>query len=177
MVFARTKIMIHEYCMPEKPVELVLNYSGPNPQLVISKYIELLKLVFKVSDSDIQEKIFNWERGEKEERFDIEFEVRKDMDKNTHIWVQGGVRGVVRPSEKYGKEGNARVRIRGAVRVEYPQDTFWQRSLIYEFFRVLYHKYIYADRFEKYMEECREMMRLFIDEMKAYLNLLRKTGL
>ena len=59
MVFARSKILIHDYCLEEKPVALTLSYNGPNPQVVIKKYVELLKLVFKVSDSEIQEKTFN----------------------------------------------------------------------------------------------------------------------
>jgi hypothetical protein len=177
MVFARAKIMIHDYCLEEKPVALTLNYTGPNPQLAIKKYVELLKLVFRVSDSEIQEKIFNWDRSGKEEKFYIEFEVRKDLDKITYIFVQGILDGSIRPSEEFGKEGHVRIRIRGAIRAEYPQDTFWQKSIVYEFFRVLYHKLIYVGLWEKYMADCREMLKLFIDEMKAYLNLLRKTGM
>jgi len=176
MVFARSKIMIHEYCIEEKPVFLVLNYTGPNPQLAVKKYVELLKLVFNVTDSQIQEKIFNWDRSGKEENFFIEFELRKDLDKNTYLFIQGQLDGTVRPSEEFGKEGRLRVRIRGAVRTEYPQDTFWQRSIIYEFFRILYHKIIYIGLWEKYLEDCREALQLFINEMKAYLNLLGKTG-
>jgi len=176
MVFARSKIMIHDYCLEEKPVVLTLNYTGPNPQLAVKKYIELLKLAFKVKDSDIQEKFFDWDRSGKEERFDIEFELRKDLDKITYIFVQGGLDGVIRPSEEFGKEGRVRVRIRGAIRAEYPQDTFWQKSIVYEFFRVMYHKLIFVGIWEKYMEDCREMLKLFVDEMKAYLNLLQKSG-
>ncbi len=177
MVFARSKIMIQDYCLEERPPKIVFNYSGPNPQLAVKKYIELLKVVFNVSDSEIQEKIFNWDRSGKEETFYIEFEVRKDYDKTTYLFIQGRIKGAIRPSEEFGKEGNIRIQIRGAVRAEYPQDTFWQRSIAYEFFRVLYHKIIYAGRWEKYMGDCRDMLRLFIDEMKSYFNLLRKAGM
>lgn len=177
MVYARSKIMIHEYCFEPHPVKLILNYSGPNPQLAVKKYIELLKVVFNVRDSEIQEKVFNWDRSGKEEKFYIEFELRKDFDKNSFLFIQGILDGTVVPSEEFGREGNIRVQIRGAVRAEYPQDTFWQRSIVYEFFRVLHHKLIYVDRWENYMADCREKMRLFIDEMKAYFNLLRKTGM
>jgi hypothetical protein len=176
MVFARSKIVIHDYCMEEKPVALTINYTGPNPQLAVKKYIDLLKLVFKVTDSEVQEKFFNWDRHGREERFDIEFELRKDLDKITYIFVQGRLNGVIKPSEEFGKEGRVSVSIRGAIRAEYPQDTFWQRSIVYEFFRVLYHKLIFVDVWEKYMEDCREMLTLFINEMKSYLNLLRQSG-
>lgn len=174
MVFARTKILIHDWCFEERPVELTLNYTGPNPQLAVKKYIELLKLVFKVRDSEIQEKFFNWDRSGREEKFDIEYEVRKDLDKNTYMFIQGALDGTVRPSEEFGKEGRVRVRIWAAIRAEYAQDTFWQRSMVYEFFRVLYHKIIYISLWEKYMAECRELQRLFIDEMKGFFNLLGK---
>ena len=177
MVYARTKLLIHDYCLEEKPVQLVLNYTGPNPQLAVKKYIELLKLAFKIKDSDIMEKMFNWDRSGKEERFEIEFEVRKDFDKNSYLFVQGGLNGTVRPSEEFGKEGSVRVRIRGAVRAEYPQDTFWQRSLLYELVRVFYHKTIYISLWEKYMAECREMLRLFIDEMRGFFRLLQMGGM
>jgi hypothetical protein len=99
------------------------------------------------------------------------------MDKNSYLFIQGGLEGTIIPSEEFGKEGRLTVRITGAVRTEYPQDTFWQRSLIYEFFRVMYHKLIYISLWEKYMAECRETMRYFIEEMKAYLNLLQKGGM
>lgn len=177
MVFAKAKILIHDYCMEEKPVALTLNYKGPNPQSVVKKYVELLKLVFNVSDEGIQEKIFNWDRSGKEEKFEIEFELRKDLDKITYVFVQGILNGTIRPSEEFGKEGNVRIRIRGAIRAEYPQDTMWQRSIIYEFFRVLYHKILYVNIWEKYMEDCRAMLRLFVEEMKAYLNLIQKAGM
>lgn len=176
MVFARAKIMIQDWCLEERPVYLVLNYTGPNPQLAIKRCVDLLKTVFKVTDSEIQEKVFSWDRSGKEEKFAIEYELRKDLDKNTYLFIQGNLDGSLTPSEEFGKEGRIRIRIRGAVRAEYPQDTFWQRSIIYEFFRSLYHKIIYVGLWEKYMEDCREMLTLFINEMKAYLNLLSKTG-
>ena len=162
--------------MEEKPVALTLNYQGPNPQSVVKKYVDLLKLIFKVTDEGIQEKIFNWDRSGKEEKFEIEFELRKDLDKITYIFVQGILNGTIRPSEEFGKEGNVRIRIRGAIRAEYPQDTIWQKSVAYEFFRVLYHEIIYVSIWEKYMEDCRTMLRLFVEEMKAYLNLIERTG-
>lgn len=174
MVFARTKLMIHDYCMDIRPKKLVLNYSGPNPQVAVKNYIEVLKRAFKVSDAEVQEKNFNWDRSGKEEKFSIDFEARKDMDKNTYMWIQGDIKGTIRPSEEFGKEGNVTIRIDGAIRAEYPQDTFWQRSLFYEMFRVFYHKVLYVSLWEKYRAECREMMRLFLDEMKSYFGLLRK---
>ena len=177
MVFARSKILIHDYCLEEKPVALTLNYNGPNPQGVLKKYVDLLKLIFKVGDSEIQEKVFNWDRSGKEEKFEIEFELRKDLDKISYIWIQGSLSGIIRPSEEFGKEGNVRINIRGAIRAEYPQDTLWQKSIVYEFFRVLYHKILYVGVWEKYMADCREMLHLFIEEMKAYLNLIQKTAI
>lgn len=174
MVFARSKLMIQEWCIEEKPVMLTLNYSGPNPQLAVKKYIELVKTIFSVRDADIQEKIFNWDRSGKEEKFHIEYEVRKDLDQQTYLFVQGDLRGSIVPSKEFGKEGNVRVRIRGAIRAEYPQDTFWQRSLLYEIIRVFYHKVIFISNWEKYMHDCREQLTMFMNEMKGFFNLLGK---
>jgi len=177
MVFARAKILIHDWCFEERPVDLIINYTGPNPQLALKHYVETLKSVFKVRDSEVQEKIFNWDKSGKEEKFELEFEVRKDMDKNSYLFIQGGLSGNIVPSEKFGKEGHLKVSIMPGLRAEYPQDTFWQRSIVYEFFRVLYHKLIYMSQWEKYMAECREMSRYFIEEMKAYLGLLQRGGM
>jgi len=175
MVFARAKLLIQEWCIQERPVMLVLNYTGPNPQLTVKKYIELVKTIFSVKDSDIQEKVFNWDRSGKEERFDIEYEVRKDLDQTTYLFVQGTIDGHTAPSKEFGKEGHVRVRIRGAIRAEYPQDTFWQRSLLYEIIRVFYHKVIYSSNWERYMADCREQLKMFMDEMKGFFNLLEKS--
>jgi len=160
--------------MEERPIALTLNFTGPNPQKAIKKYIELLKQVFKVGDSDIQEKIFNWDRSGKEEKFEIEYEVRKDYDKNSYLFIQGQLNGAVSPSEEFGKEGHIKISIIGAVRAEYPQDTFWQRSLLYEMIRVFYHKVLYVSRWDGYMDECRELMKYFIDEMKGFFNILER---
>ncbi len=177
MVFARSKLMIQEWCIEEKPVMLTLNYTGPNPQLAVKKYVELVKTIFSVKDSDIQEKVFNWDRSGKEEKFNIEYEVRKDFDQHSYLFVQGTIDGHIVPSEEFGKEGHVRIRIRGAIRAEYPQDTFWQRSLLYEIIRVFYHKVIYSSNWDKYMYDCRERLTMFMKEMKGYFNLLGKSGM
>ncbi len=177
MVFARTKLLIHKYCVEVEPSRLILNYSGPNPQVAIERYIEIMKKVFAISDSEIQEKEFNWDKSGKDEKFKIAFEGRKDFDKFTYLWLQGDLSGTISPSKEFGKEGTIRVRIRGAVRAEYPQDTIWQRSLFYELLRVFYHKVLYVSLWEKYMSECREGIQLFMNEMKAFFNLLQRGAL
>ncbi len=175
-VFARTKLVMEELCITLRP-RLDFTYTGPNPQKAYQKLMDILITHIAVPRENIQEKDFRWDRGGEEENFSAALEVIKDYDKFSYMQLTIAIKGTLKPSKEFGKEGNVRINIRGAIRAEYPQDTMWQKSIVYEFFRVLYHKILYVSTWEKYMEDCREMLRLFIEEMKAYLNLIQRTGI
>lgn len=172
-VFARTKMLIEEDCILPRPV-LVLNYSGPNPQKAYPKIIELLKNVIRATDRDIQEKEFNWDRSTEVEKFDIALEVNKDLDKFSYLLFRISIGGTARPSKEFGKEGNVSVRIDGLLRTEYPQDTIWERSFLYEIIRVFYHRVFYQDARYRYKEMCAEAMSTLHTELKSFFNLLPK---
>jgi hypothetical protein len=83
--------------------------------------------------------------------------------------------GEAKHSRQFGKEGSAEIEIESVLRTEYPQDTVWQRSLLYEIFRVLYHRMIYEERRKKYLRQCKEETLRMHDELKSFLNLLPKS--
>lgn len=180
-IFARTKLVIHDDCLIPPggpgvyPSFITLNYSGPNPQKIYYQIKKLLLTIFKVDKKDLQEKEFSWDRSEKEEKFKVKFDLIKDLDVFSFIEVSVDLEGVAKPSKAFGKEGRAKIVIDAWLRTEYPQDTIWQRSLLYEFFRVLYHKLIYQNTRKKYLEKCRELVSLFTTELKSFLNILPKT--
>ena len=177
-IFARTKLVIHDDCLapapgspfPGKP-SLVLEYEGPNPQRIYPEIKKMMSKVYKIDEKDIQEKEFSWDKISG--KFSVELEGVKDIDKFSYIVVTVKVKGEARPSKEFGSEGKASVSLEAVLRTEYPQDTAWQRSLFYELFRMLFHKLIYREKRQKYLEECREMCQRFQAEVKNFFNLLK----
>jgi hypothetical protein len=178
-VFARTKLTIHDDCLAPAPGSVMpgreyitLSYTGPNPQNIYFQIKKLFSTIFKAEEREIQEKEFFWDTSKPEQVFKVKFEMVKDFDVFTFMQVNVDLSGTAKPSREFGKEGHAEIRIEGWLRTEYPQDTLWQRSLFYEFFRVLHYKLIYKDTRQKYKERCVELINHFQSELKSFLNIL-----
>jgi hypothetical protein len=175
-VFARTKLLIHDDCLaPPGPAYITLDYSGPNPQNIYKKIRELLMSIWKVGEDEIREKEVSWDRTTATEKFKVKFEVVKDMDTFSFMLITVDLEGEAKHSRQFGKEGTAKIKIESALRTEYPQDTIWQRSLLYEIFRTFYHKLIYEDTRKKYLRQCKEETLRMQEELKSFLSLLPKS--
>jgi hypothetical protein len=174
-IFVRTKLQIHDNCLEPGMPRLTLSYSGPNPQNIYKKIKELFLSVWKVEPSEIQEKNFSWDRTASSEKFNMNFEVVKDLDRYTYMLIVVDLSGEAKPSKEFGKEGPATIRIAGAIKTEYPQDSMWQRSIFYEMFRIFYHKVIYQDTRMKFLQDCNSSIMTFQEEIKSFLNLLPKS--
>lgn len=172
-IFARTKLTIEEDCMLPTP-KIRLDYSGPNPQKVYPKIMEILKSTLKFKPENIQEKEFKWDRSGVPEKFSASLEAFKDFDKFTYALLWVDVEGKVKPSKEFGKEGEATVIIDGVIRTDYPQDTIWEKSLFYEAFRVFWHRVFYQDKRYKYRGECRDLMLSLQNSLKEFFNLVPK---
>ena len=177
-IFARTKLIIHEDCLevsgsplPGKKF-MTLEYSGPNPQAAYYQAKKLLAQTTKVPENEIIERDFTWRREGEEENFSVTFDVIKDMDRFSFIQISISMKGKIKPSKEFGKEGSLSINIEGVLRTEYPQDTLWQRSLIYEMFRTFYHKFIYEETRKKYKQECVDIMNQVYSSLKEFLNVL-----
>ena len=173
-VFARAKLLIEEQCLTYRP-RMTFSYTGPNPQNAYKKLISILVDDIRVPRENLQEKGFTWDRTGPEEKFQARFEVVKDFDKFTYLFMEITLRGSVKPSKEFGKEGNVNFTLGGIVRTEYPQDSMWERSFIYEMFRMFYHRMFYHDRTKNYVSQCRDWMMIIQDEMKSFFNLLQKS--
>jgi hypothetical protein len=174
-IFVRTKLQIHDDCLTPGMPRLVLDYSGPNPQNIYKKIKELFMTIWKIEPSEIQEKNFSWDRTGASEKFNVSWEVTKDLDRYTYMVISVDLSGEAKPSKQFGKEGSADIKITGAIKTEYPQDSMWQRSIFYEMFRIFYHKVIYQDIRSKYLEDCNSTIMTFQEEVKSFLNLLPKS--
>jgi hypothetical protein len=172
-IFARAKLTIEEDCLLPSP-KIWLTYSGPNPQKAYAKIMEILKTNLQMKPENIQERDFKWDRGTVPEKFSGSIEAFKDFDRFTYMLMWIDFNGEVRPSKEFGKEGTFKVSLDSVIRTDYPQDTVWERSLVYEIFRTFWHKAFYQERRYVYREQCRDLMLTAQREIKSFLNILPK---
>lgn len=139
MVWARAKLMLEEDLFRPMPF-ITIKFSGKNPERFYKEIYNLLLVSFRVHEHSIQEKEFNWSKGETE-KFRIVWELNKDLDKFSYYFI------IVRLIGESSKEGGkAEIEVEGVLRTEYPQDTFWQRSLPYEILRMFWHTVFYGSK-------------------------------
>jgi hypothetical protein len=160
MVWARTKLMIHDDLF--RPVNRVrVRYEGPNPEKFYKEIYNLILVTFRVSEQAIQEKEFQWSKGNPE-KFKVRWEVNKDLDKFSYYWIDIKLTG-----ESSKTSGNAEIIIDGGLRTEYPQDTFWQKSLFYEFLRMFWHSTFYSPKRDEFLREGRLLVSSFVNELRV----------
>jgi hypothetical protein len=161
MVFARSKLTMEDNCFEEEPGSVEMKFVGQNVTKIYKKMYETMKAVFHCSDADIQETEYNWGKSDRGDKFSVTWWMHKDMDIFSYFYINFILSG-----EGTDKSGSARIRIRGLLRTEYPQDTVWQRSLFYEMLRTFWHRMLYHRKREEYAEECRHSTILFEKKMK-----------
>ncbi len=167
MVFARTKLLIWDYVF-EPVKDIRISYIGPYPEKFYKKINEMIRTVFNVPDAYVQEKSYNVEKGKDTERFEIDWEVNKILDVFSYITVEITLRGF-----STAGEGKADIRIRPRLITEYPQDTVWQQSLIYEIFRRFWHKRFYHRKRMEYLNLSKELIVTFEKSVKNYIDELK----
>lgn len=164
---ARMKMMIEEEIYPPKGAakgspRSILTYIGPRAAKLYPKTREIAKNVFNVTDSDMHEEIFDWGKGEKE-KFAVRFYIHRELDKFTYFYLRFDVKG--QGTEKSGKGS---VTIRPLLRTEYPQDTFWQRTIFYEMLRVFWHRGFYHNKRREYIWEGRNLLAMLQTQLREY---------
>lgn len=169
MVWARRRLLIEDDLIVPPPGIVRLHYSGPYPTKIYEEAKDLLVKTFTVRVEDLQEKSYTWTTTEGgEEIFKVSWELIKALDKFSHYRITITFEG----SELEGK-GKVSTEIVGVLRTEYPQDTVWQRSLIYEILRMFWHSIFYRSRRYTYLIEGRRLMNRFITDLKAYIRMKR----
>jgi len=159
MVWARTKLMIHDDLLRPLP-RMTIHYEGHKPERFYKEISNLLQISFRIPEHSIQEKEFHCIKGEPE-KCTIKWEANKDLDKFSYYWIT-----ISLVYETSRGEGKADIIVEGALRTEYPQDTYWQRSLLYEFLRMLWHSTFYASKRDEFLREGRRMLSSFVDRLK-----------
>ena len=164
MVVARTKLLLQDDLLKPRPV-FRIHYTGPKPTRFYKELPEILASVFRVKVGQIQEKHIQWSKTDPQ-KFRILWEMDKDLDKFSYYMVELELTGT--ESKGYG---SIAVRLKdGVLRTEYPQDTVWERSLLYEFLRILWHRTFYTQKREQWIREGRRMLATFVDEVKKVMH-------
>lgn len=169
MVFARAKLTLEDNCFEEDPSSITLKLVGPGVLKIYNYMYELLKSVFNLADSDIQETMYQWGKGKEKEKFAVTWWIHKDMDPFSYLYISFKLKG-----QGTNKMGSATIAIKGMLRSEYPQDTLWQRSLFYEMLRTFWHRLFYHQKREEYAEECRHSMLLYKKKILEVFERLRE---
>jgi len=159
MVLARTKMMIQDDLLTPRN-KAIIEFEGPNPERFYKELPELMSSVFRVHTGQIQEKAFSWSKGDPE-KFKVDWVIDKDLDKFSFLFIQVSLKGTTS-----AKGGKAMVTIDGELRTEYPQDTVWEKSLLYEFMRMAWHQVFYDNKRHEYYKEGRMLIAQFIEELK-----------
>ena len=168
MVWARTRLLIWDYIF--EPVRRIkINYVGPNPQKFYKKTNELIRTVFNIPDAYVQEKEYGWEKGEEVEKFDVAWEINKMLDTFSYMTVEITMRGFSK-----NNHGKAAIVIRPRLITEYPQDTVWQNSIVYEMLRRVWHKFFYHKKRMEYLNMGKELVVTFENSIKTYGEELRE---
>lgn len=168
-IAARRKLVIEEPCL--RVPSLIFTYKGPNPQNIYKEVKKLIPTVFKVDERDIEEREFSWDRTTAEEKFKMTLNFIKEFDPNCYMETVININGSTKPSEEFGREGEATVVVEAKFRVEYPQETLFERSIFYDIYRRIFHRAHQKER-TGYKRMCSELMNTFCDELRSYLNIL-----
>ncbi len=160
MVWARTKLALQDDIISPRP-RITIDFKGREPEKFYKEIPELISTVFRVHHESIQEKKFTMHRGEPN-KFKADWEVVKDLDKFSYFMITISLKG-----ESSKGHGSAEITIEPILRTEYPQDTYWQRSLFYEIMRMFWHSVFYTSKRQRYIIEGRRLIGIFVENLKA----------
>ena len=167
MVWARSKLLIWDYIF-EPVKDIKINYAGRHPERFYKKINELIRTVLNIPDAYVQEKLFNWENEKDTERFEILWEVNKILDLFSYITVEVDLKGF-----SSAGEGRASIRLKPRLITEYPQDTIWQQSIVYEMLRRFWHRMFYHHKRMEYLSLGKELIVNLEGSIKHFAEALK----
>jgi len=159
MVWARSKLIISDELLKPRN-RFAIEFKGLKPDKFYHAIPKIFMSVFRADEHHLQEKKISWTHGENE-KFKIVWEGTKELDSFSYFKFDLELSG----SQSKGA-GEASVILEGYLRTEYPQDTVWQKSILYEMLRIFWHKSFYISQRNEYIEEGRREMARFVEEVK-----------
>lgn len=170
MVWARTKLLIWDYIF-EPVKDIKVEYKGPGTEKFYKKINELIRTIFNVPDAYVQEKNYSWEKGKDTERFEVEWEITKVLDVYSYITIEIALKGFA-----VNGDGKVSIRIKPRLITEYPQDTVFQQSILYEMGRRFWHKFFYHHKRMEYLNFGKELITSFESAVKHFSETLREAA-
>ncbi len=156
------KIEIVDDCLaPER--HIWLRYSGPNPWGVAGKISELIRPFFHVSASGTNNTRINWDVVGDSIGFYSEWWVKRKLGLFSEMKVD--IR-VVGRQHKTTKQGEFTLRLRGEVKTEFKTWSFWLRPA-WEIYNYLFYNRVRM----RFVEQCRQFVQRFRDEIKEHYNM------
>lgn len=141
---------------------LEYNYQGKNAEKLVKFVKKLIQSIFV--PTTWQQKEINIKDGEQAYTWFI----FKDLDYYTYFRVDVEMK----ISEK---EGKVKIKLSEPVIVtEYPQETYWQKTFIYEILRVIWHNLFYNKKVEEYLESYKLKISCFEEKLLKYFEKLRE---
>ncbi|OYT42925.1 MAG: hypothetical protein B6U88_02500, partial [Candidatus Aenigmarchaeota archaeon ex4484_56] len=101
------------------------------------------------------------------DKYECYWYIFKDLDNFTYFRVDIEI-------EVSGSDtGKAKIKLTEPVIVtEYPQETYWQKSFVYEVLRVIWHNAFYRKKLEKYIEWGLLKVSCFEEKLMKYFDKL-----
>ena len=168
MVWARTRLLIWDYIF-EPVKQISIEYSGKNPNLLYSKLHELIRVIFNVPEGYIQEKNYRWEKHKDSEHFEVSWEITKIFDVFSYLNVEVELSGYVMAEG----DGKASIKIKPRLITEYPQDTVFQQSIVYEMLRRFWHRAYYHNKRMQYLYYSKQLVVEFERSLKYIMDEMR----
>ncbi len=159
MVWGRTKLVLQDDLIGPRS-RMTIDFRGREPVRFYHEIPKLIASAFRVQPESIQEKKFTMHKGDPE-RFKADWEIIKDLDKFSYYRFTVSIDG-----QSSKGHGEANIVIDGLLRTEYPQDTYWQRSLFYEIIRMTWHNIFYTSKRQRYINDGKKLLSMFIDDLK-----------
>lgn len=177
MVFASTKLVIWKDLFvwggsQEKAIAgRVFKYKGKHPERLITFIPKLLHTVFNPGPYNLKEVSFSKEVKKGRESFSFKWELNKELDRWSYYRIDVKLKGWTENGE-----GEAEVELAEAVLItEYPQDTYWQKTIFYEMLRMLWHRLFYEKKMEEYLKKGRLLCNCFVERLQQYFEKLSKS--
>jgi len=150
----REKIMFIDELTPPQGITL----SGSCEAIkVYEKMFDILTSVFEVTRFEVVEK----KSKITEEGVSAGWEVIKYLDKYSYYHF------IISLS---GTKNYAEVNIRGYLKTEFLREHLWQKSILYDFFVVMWYEYFYSKKQRKeFLEKGKDIVRYFCENVKLLI--------
>ncbi len=146
----------------------------PDPPEAYNEVMRILRFECDIGKGDIQENQYQHEKDGDTERIFSEIRAYDPKGKFSFIYVKVKIFIEMKPAkhEDYDYVGDIEVNGSARVRTHYPQESWFQQTILWHAFRVFFEKVLYNDVRQVFLNECDEYMMYIRDGLKSYFDML-----